>query len=194
MNWDQRVAHWNATFPKYPPTIYSHGWVYGVWYCSKSWIKNKLYGQFPRKFHERSLALWPDVKPERILHACSGTVEGPGVCLDVSREFSPTVQASVEALPFRDGAFDLILYDPPYSAEDAQKYGQEKAPRWRRVRPEFLRVLRTGGHIGILHKYYPDYRRREMKLTGLIAVVTGFLSMTRMFSIFEKLPEPTTDD
>lgn len=186
MDWPERVANWGQEFPNYPPTIYSHGWVYGVWYCSKSWIKNRLYGQYPRKFKERALALWPDVSPERILQVCSGTVTEPGVCLDVSRQFDPTVQADAEALPFQDGVFDLILYDPPYSAEDAKEYGQVRAPRWRRVREEFLRVLSPTGHIGILHKYYPDYRRKEMKLVGLIAVITGFLSMTRVFSIFEK--------
>ncbi len=188
MDWGERVAHWGKVFPKYPPTIYSHGWVYGVWYCSKAWVKNVIYGQYPRRFLERVLALWPDVMPDRILQVCSGSVTEPGVCLDISRQFRPTVQANAEILPFQDGVFDLILYDPPYSPEDAQKYGQEKAPRWNRVRPEFLRVLKAGGHIGILHKYYPNHRRQEMKLMGLIAIVTGVLSVPRLFSIFEKLP------
>lgn len=189
MDWPERVANWGRTFPDYPPTIYSHGWVYGVWYCSKAWVKNQIYGQYPRRFLDRVLALWPDVPEDRILQVCSGSVTGPGVCLDISRQFEPTVQANAEMLPFQDGVFDLILYDPPYSVEDAQHYGLEKPPRWHHVRDEFLRVLSPTGHIGILHKFYPDYRRREMRLRGLIAVITGFLSITRVFSIFEKREE-----
>ena len=52
---------------------------------------------------------------------------------------------------------------------------------------EAHRVLRPGGYLGILHTYYPSYRRKMWKLRGLIAVVTGFQRATRMFSIFERL-------
>ena len=67
---------------------------------------------------------------------------------------------------------------------------QSKPPRWPHVMREMTRVLSTQGHIGILHWYYPSYSRKSMgiKLVGLIAVVPGFCSATRMFSVFEKVP------
>jgi len=185
LSWAERAESVNAAFPNVPPTVYSHKWLYGVWYCGKRWTKNVLWGQYPNRFHERSLALWPDIPPLEILHACAGTLTGPGVTLDISRQFQPQVQADVQHLPFKDDSFSLILYDPPYSDADANRYGQPKAPSWGKVWPEFLRILKPGGHIGVLHTYYPSYRRDEVNLRGLIAVVTGFMSVTRMFSIFE---------
>jgi hypothetical protein len=59
---------------------------------------------------------------------------------------------------------------------------------------EFRRVLRPGGYLGMLHTYYPSYRRKEWKLAGLIAVVTGFQRATRMFSVFERLADGNSAD
>jgi SAM-dependent methyltransferase len=168
--------------------MYSHGWTYGVWYTGKGFTKNKLHGQYPPTFLKRALALWPDVPESRCLHVCAGTVQH-GVRVDLSPRFGPSVLANAEQLPFRDGSFDLVLYDPPYDKKNAEIYGvAPKPPRWPHVMQEMARVLTPGGHIAILHWYYPSYSRRKMgvKLVGLIAVCVGFCSMTRMFSVFEK--------
>ena len=188
LTWPERVGHWNAAFPKYPPIIHSHGWTYGVWYTGKGFTKNKLHGQYPPTFLKRVLALWPDVPERRCLHVCSGTVQH-GVRVDLSRAFGPSVLASAEALPFTDGSFSLVLYDPPYDRKNAAIYGvAPKPPRWTHAMREMTRVLRPGGHLGILHWYYPSYSRKQLgiRLVGLIAVCVGFCSMTRIFSIFEK--------
>lgn len=177
----------NRAFPRYPMTVEDKGWVYGVWYCGTSWDRVRLHGQYPPGFLKRALALFPDA--QSVLHAPSGTVEG-GVTVDrvVDDVRRPMVQADVSALPFRDGSFDLVLSDPPYTPADSERYGCPPFPLGRAMR-EFRRVLRPGGHLGVLHTYYPSYRRREWKLQALIAVVTGFQRATRMFSVFERLPE-----
>ena len=79
----------------------------------------------------------------------------------------------------------MILSDPPYSEEDSKKYGCKKFPMGKFVK-EARRLLRPGGYLGMLHVYYPSYRRAEWKLHGLIAVVTGFCRKTRMFSLLQK--------
>lgn len=191
-DWAARVTRWNASFAKYPPIVHSHGWTYGVWYTGKGFKKNLIHGQYPPTFLKRALALWPDVPERRILHVCAGSVQH-GVRVDLNPKFKPSVLANAETLPFLDGSFDLVLYDPPYDKKNAEIYGvAPKPPRWPHTMREMTRVLSPQGHIGILHWYYPSYSRKQMniKLVGLIAVVPGFCSATRMFSIFEKVPLP----
>jgi len=189
------VENWNATLgKKYPVTVNDKGWIYGVWYCGTAWAKVRLYGQYPPGFLKRALALFPGIEDDRILHVPSGTVEGPGMTVDLIRDKvrRPKVQASCDDLPFKDDSFDLILSDPPYSAEDAKKYG---CPPWpmKRFMKEASRVLVPGGVLGVLDLKYPSYYRKNWQLIGLICVVTGFLRATRMFSLFKNL-KPTDEE
>lgn len=180
------VENVNRTFPKYPVTIEDKGWVYGVWYCGTSWNKVRLHGQYPPTFLKRALALFPDA--ENILHAPSGTLSGEhGVTLDMIRDDvrQPDYIGDCADMPFPDETFDLILSDPPYTKEDSKIYGCPPFPMGRFIK-ECRRTLKPGGYLGMLHTYYPSYRRQEFHLKGLIAVVTGFSRATRMFSIFEK--------
>lgn len=181
----------NAAFPKYPMTVRDKGWVYGVWYCGTAWDRVRLHGQYPPTFLKRALALFPDAR--RILHVPSGTIEGGGVTVDRMRceVRKPMIQADAAQLPFRDGSFDLVISDPPYTPADSAKYGCKPYPLGRAMK-ESRRVLRPGGFLGVLHTYYPSYRRKEWRLVALIAVVTGFQRATRMFSVFEKPEEPRT--
>jgi SAM-dependent methyltransferase len=161
------------------------GWIYGVWYCGTSWTKVRLHGQYPGNFLKRALALCPgDLE---ILHCPSGTVTGPGVTVDAIKDDvrCPQVVADAAALPFKAGRFDLVLSDPPYTAGDSAQYGCKPFPLGKFVK-EAHRVLRPGGHLAMLHTYYPAYRRQDWNLIGLIAVVTGFQRATRMFSILER--------
>ena len=183
------VENYNRTFPKYPATIEDKGWIYGVWYCGTSWQRVALYGQYPPGFLKRALALFPDAKD--ILHCPSGTVTGPGITVDlVSDDIrKPQIIASANALPFSNESFDLILSDPPYSSEDSAKYGCEPFPLGGFMK-EAHRILRPGGHLGMLHVYYPSYKRADWKLEALIMVVTGFLRKARVFSILTKREPP----
>lgn len=94
--------------------------------------------------------------------------------------------ADASSLPLPDASLDLVLSDPPYSSADSAIYGHKPFPLGAFMR-ECHRTIRVGGHLGMLHTYYPSYRRKNWKLVGLIAVVTGFQRATRMFSIFERL-------
>lgn len=182
------VEHLNARYPKYPITVSDKGWVYGVWYCGTAWTKVVLHGQYPPTFLNRALALFPTAR--RILHCPSGTLTGPGLTVDIKYDDvrRPRIVASADAIPLPDAVCDLILSDPPYTAEDSKKYGCKPFPL-RGFMKEAHRLLQPGGHLGMLHTYYPLYRRKQWKLVALIAVVTGFMRGTRMFSIFERLPQ-----
>lgn len=187
------VVYWNATLGKrYPVTVDDKGWIYGVWYCGTAWAPVMLHGQYPPTFLKRALALFPDVCPSRLLQVPSGTLKGPGVTIDLVSDKlrSPQLKADASQMPFRDGSFDLILADPPYTAKDAKKYGTPPFRMGRFVK-ECHRVLAVGGHLGVLHTYFPMTARKDWALVGLIAVVTSFQRATRIFSIFRKLaPSP----
>ncbi len=176
----------NRAFPKYPITIRDKGWVYGVWYCGTSYTKVKLYGQYPPTFLKRALALFPNI--ENILHCPSGTVTGPGLTIDgtIDSIRCPKIVADAKSLPLADNSIDLVLSDPPYSAEDSAIYGHKPFPM-NRFMKECHRVIRPGGYLGMLHIRYPMHHRKQWKLVGLIAVVTGSGRLTRIFSIFERL-------
>jgi SAM-dependent methyltransferase len=175
----------NRAFPRYPVTVFDKGWTYGVWYCGTGWAKVDLHGQYPPSFLSRALALFPDAVD--ILHCPSGTVTGPGVTVDaVADEVRhPQIVASADAIPLPDESFDLILSDPPYTDADSAVYGCGHFPL-RGFMGEAHRLLRPGGCLGMLHLYYPSYRRRDWHLVGLVAVVTGFQRATRIFSVLQK--------
>ena len=179
----------NAAFPKYPITVHDKGWTYGVWYCGTAWTPVKLHGQYPPTFLKRALALFPDAKD--IIHVPSGALKDvPGVTVDAVRDDvrCPQILADAGDLPFANASQDLILSDPPYSVADSKVYGCAPFPLGKFMK-ESHRILRPGGHLGMLHVYYPSYRRKMWKLQALIAVVTGFQRATRMFSVFERLPD-----
>jgi len=179
------VANVNATFPKYPKTVEDKGWIYGVWYCGTAWHKSTLYGQYPPTFLKRALALFPTA--QEILHCPSGKVIGPGVTMDRVHDGVrvPQVVGDAVALPFQDESFDLVLSDPPYSADDAKKYGCKPFPLNRFCR-EVHRVLKPNGCFGMLHFIMANYNRKDWTPRAMIAVVTGSCKKVRLFSVLQK--------
>lgn len=189
------VAALNAAMKKYPmsftdengDSIEDKGWGYGVWYCGTSFTKVKLYGQYPPTFLKRSLALFPDAKD--VLHAPSGQLADlpqGHVTMDMYEDNvrKPMFKGDCGNMPFKDGSFDLILSDPPYSEEDSRLYGCAKFPE-KKFMEECRRVLKPQGYLGFLAYHYPSYSRQDWRLKGLFAVVTGFSRRTRMFSVFQ---------
>jgi len=191
------VENVNKVFPNYPITVNDKGWIYGVWYCGTSFNKTKIYGQAPPNYLKRLYALFPG--PGIWLHAPSGIIRhgAEGGLFDNGKEHftvdlvkrgpgCPQILANTAALPFKDGIFDVVETDPPYSSADCQKYGVPKYPRYKAM-AEFWRVLKPGGYLAWLDVRYPAYSRGTWKLEGLIAIITGFERQTRLASLFRKL-------
>ena len=182
------VDNWNNTFTKYPVTVRDKGWVYGVWYCGTSYTPVILHGQYPPGFLKRALALFPTLDHSRLLHCPSGTLTGPGVTLDavVDKVRKPQHKGLCDNMIFPDNSFDVLLSDPPYTKEDSKKYGCKPWP-WKGFMRKAKRVIAPNGYLCVLDTKYPQIKKSEWKLEGLICVVTGAWRATRMFSIMRNL-------
>jgi len=183
------VANINKNLPQYPKTVFDKGWIYGVWYCGRKFQKSQLYGEYPATFFKRILAMFPNIEEERFLHLFSGTMgNGFGVTVDGSDKFNPNiihVLTKDTPLPFQNETFDVVLADPPYSKDHAKEYVLPY-PSPTLILKEAMRVLKPGGYFLLLHQMYPSYKRGEILLVGLIAIITGFYCVTRLLSIFKK--------
>lgn len=182
------VNGYNSAFPRYPKLVDDKGWIHGTWYCG-AFYKQKLYGDYPPTFLKRALSLFPDLDRTKLLHCPSGSINGQfgGVTVDLIRDEKrcPQIIASADKLPFPDNSFDLILSDPPYSKQDAEKYGTPPYPL-KKSFDEFRRILVPGGYLGLLHFYYPPFRRVNWDMKALIGVCTGSNRKMRMFAVFQK--------
>lgn len=170
---------------KYPPTIYSHGWIYGVWYCGTSFQKAVYYGQYPSTFVKRVTAMFP-TDQYRMLHGCCGRCHIAGaVNLDLHNLPEVDVVGNMESTPFEDGSFDVILLDPPYSQQDSDRYKSGRLISSRKVMAESKRLLAPGGWLLWLDEKYPSYRCEDWALKGLVSVVTGFERRVRVMSMWQ---------
>jgi len=173
---------------KYPPTIYSHGWIYGLWYCGANY-SSTYYGQYPPTFLHRCLTMLEGL---RILHLCCGRAHIDGaVNVDLKPLPEADVRANAEALPFADGSFDVSMIDPPYHEVDAERYKVPRLLRAKLVMREARRVLVPGGLLFWLDEKYPSYRRGVWSMLGLIGISCGSNRRARFLAIYETHPEPS---
>lgn len=169
-----------------PYTARSGKWVWGVWYCGTAFKKVSIYGAYPKGFTDRVRMLFPT---QKILHLCCGFAHmDNAVNVDINPENRPNVVADVEALPFSSRSFEVVLIDPPYTENDAMRYGVSRLLSSRKVMAQLEQILIPGGWLLWLDEKYPSYRRGKWNLRGLIAVITGFERRTRVLSMFQLNP------
>ena len=209
-NTSRRVDLYNKAFPARPELHYTHGMVVGTWMIGAYYKNpNTLYGAYPHGYLERVHAMFPDAR--RILHAFSGGLTpvqaqwfaqeaaGDGSYKDPCWHFElvdshgpdqgryPTVQQDV--LEYCDkmdnwGRFDLILADPPYSAEDAEKYDCPP-PNRSKIMRALRRVAAPGGNLVWLDQVWPMHRKDEWKTWGTVGLVRSTNHRVRLVSFFE---------
>lgn len=197
-----RADCYSRAFPDRPALNYSNGWVTGTWAigaCYKN--PNPLYGAYPHGYLDRVHSMFPDAR--RILHVFSGGltfseamqvgIADTGVPFMLELVDSqgpdegryPTWQGDVCAIPEEwTNRFDLILADPPYTKDDAAKYGT-KMPVIRDVMRELHRVAAPGANLVWLDQKWPMHRKDQWKTWAHIGLVRSTNHRMRLVSMFQ---------
>lgn len=144
--------------------------------------RSRYKGSFPLFFEANLVQLLG--YPDAILHPFGGRAE-LGLRVDLDPTLEPDIVGDAHALPLDDGAFDLVILDPPYSDEEALEiYGTP------RLRPavytrEAVRVLRPGGWLVVYGDREPR-RPRKCNHAMRIVVVLRPGHRPRVAAVFQK--------
>jgi hypothetical protein len=209
-----KPERYNERFPKRPPlTTSKDGLVAGTWLigaCYKN--PNPLYGAYPHGYLERVHSMFPDARS--VLHVFSGGLtvfdaraaawpidtlprdeDGTAQLEDRNTELVdmhgpeegrfPTWQGDLFDMP-KDwhARFDLILADPPYSADDAEKYATPMINR-ARVTSHLRAFAKTGGHMVWLDQVWPMHSKKRWKTVGQVGLVRSTNHRVRLVTFFE---------
>ena len=82
--------------------------------------------------------------------------------------------------------FPLVIADPPYSAEDAKRYGTPMVNRVKAL-DALAAVVPVGGHLVWLDTAWPMHSKQQWLTVGLIAIVRSTNHRVRLLSVFERV-------
>lgn len=181
-----RALLYSKAFPDYPPLRVDDRWLDGMWVMGNNYKGSGYYGAYPPTYLKRIMSLFPDA--EHILHLFSGSLpKGDYTRFDINPDLADIAgDAHKLSEYFNTGAFDLILADPPYSAEDAEHYGTAMVNR-NKIVEQCEIVLASGGYLVWLDQVLPMFRKDILHLCGLIGIVRSTNHRFRVASIFRKI-------
>lgn len=174
---------------KYPRSLFvsEDGRLVGTWIMGNNYtVRSSYYGGYPAGYLRRIKALFPDKK--RVLHLFSGRVELavlPGDTVDINPALAPTYVDDAQTLlgvPLE--TYDLVLADPPYSIEDAERYQTTMIKR--NVVMRALQRLPAGAHVAWLDQVLPMYRKEAFDLDGVIGMVKSTNHRFRVVTLFRR--------
>lgn len=191
MDWQDRIDNY-VRETGYPRSLFiaEDGRVVGTWIMGNDYrVKSAYYGGYPAGYLRRIAALFPDRK--RVLHIFSGKVDlkvMPGDTIDCNSDVSPTWVADAHDLggvPLSD--YDLILADPPYSIEDAERYQTTMVKR-NVVMRSLAQGVSEGAWLVWLDQVLPMYRKDEWAIEATIGMWKSTNHRFRGITIFKRLP------
>lgn len=141
-------------------------------------------GSFPLHFERR---LWRLLgEPRFVLHPFGGLAE-IGDRVDLNATTSPDWVADAHDLGFiPDETYELVILDPPYSAEESDTLYGTPPPRWGRYTAEAVRVCRLGGHVAVYLDRQPK-RPEGTRLVHRIVILTRTWHRARVCFVFERI-------
>jgi hypothetical protein len=86
--------------------------------------------------------------------------------------------------------YDLVMADPPYSEDDAVRYGTTMVKRNTVLKA--LRRLSPGAHVVWLDQVLPMYRKDTFVVEAVIGMVKSTNHRFRVATIFRRLGAPAT--
>lgn len=196
----ERAQAFNDAYSKWPASHLrvvqeqGHDVLYGRWVLGNNYkAKTEFYGSYPPGYLPRVAVLFPDIEPISVsdgrlttLHVFSGSLpEGTYVRCDLLQPAE--LQMDVRLLePSRDGRYDLIVADTPYSAEDAKRYGTAMPARGHVMRA-LARVARPSAFLVWLDTCWPMHRKAEWSTVGRIAITRSTNHRIRDLTIFQRV-------
>jgi hypothetical protein len=189
MDWEARIANYvrETGFPR-SLFISEDGRVVGTWIMGNDYrVKSAYYGGYPAGYLRRIRALFPEKK--RILHIFSGKVDLaalPGDTVDINPKLRPTYVDDAQTLarvPL--SSYDLVLADPPYSVEDAERYQTTMVRR--NIVLRALQRASPGTHIVWLDQVLPMYRKDIFAIDAVIGMVKSTNHRFRVVTVFRRL-------
>jgi len=189
--WEERIGSYvrQTGFPK-SLFVAEDGRVVGTWIMGNDYrVTSNYYGGYPAGYLRRVRALFPDKR--RVLHLFSGKVDVtalPGDTVDLNADLGPTYvddAQTLEGVPLR--SYDLIMADPPYSVEDAERYQTTMVKR--NVVMRALQRVSKGTHVVWLDQVLPMYRKDAFAIDAVIGMVKSTNHRFRVVTIFRRIDE-----
>ena len=189
VDWPARIESY-ARKTGFPRSLFlaDDGRVVGTWIMGNDYrVRSGYYGGYPAGYLKRIAALFPDRK--RVLHVFSGKVDLaalPGDTVDCNPDLSPTYvtdAADLSDVPLH--IYDLVLCDPPYSIEDAERYQTTMVKR-NVVMRSLAAGLNHGARVVWLDQVLPMYRKDEWDIEAVIGMVKSTNHRFRVVSIFRR--------
>lgn len=168
-----------------------------IWILARAKLKDgrKYYGAYPGGFLERARVIAGASIYEPVLHVCSGMVKhypykggfGPhDKTLDHNPLTEPDyLQDARSELP-SPRYWKAILIDPPYTLEDAVKYGASEMLNPNKLIKDAIDTVTIGNRVGILHYIWPRCPKNA-KCIASIGVLVGYNNRIRCFSVYERI-------
>jgi hypothetical protein len=189
MQWSERIENYvrETGFPR-SLFLAADNRVVGTWIMGNDYrVKSEYYGGYPAGYLKRIRSLFPEKK--RTLHLFSGKVDlkaFPGDTVDINPDLKPTYvddAQTLERVPLEK--YDLVLADPPYSVEDAERYQTTMIKR--NVVMRALQRLAPGAHVVWLDQVLPMYRKDMFSQEALIGMWKSTNHRFRGITIFKRL-------
>lgn len=188
MNLQDRIDNY-ARETKFPRSLFisEDERIVGTWIMGNDYrVQTGYYGGYPAGYLRRVKALFPDKR--RVLHVFSGKVDLatlPGDTVDINASLAPTFvddAQTLERVPLDQ--YDLILADPPYSVDDAERYQTTMIKRNTVMRA--LQRVSEGTHIVWLDQVLPMYRKDTFAIDAVIGMVKSTNHRFRVVTIFRR--------
>ncbi len=165
----KRAELYRDKYPDGSPLHVHNGCIEGMWKIGRSYKGNGYYGSYPGNYLLRIQTMFPNAK--NILHLFSGNLpSGDYIRFDLNNKGDVKGDAHKLSEYFKPESFDLIIADPPYTGEDADKYGTPMVKR-QTVLKEALKVLQHNGIIVWLDQILPNYSKKVCPLVATICVM-----------------------
>lgn len=187
MTWEERIESY-VRETGFPRALFVLGsGVVGTLVMGNDYrVRSGYHGGYPATYLRRLRALFPD--KTRVLHLFSGKVDTavmPGDTCDLNADLDPTYVDDAQtllAVPLE--VYDLVMADPPYSGEDAERYGTTLVKR--NLVLGALTRCRPGTHVAWLDQVLPMYRKADWAVEAQVGIVRSTNHRFRLLTVFRR--------